>query len=47
VFQRDTLADWRSVHGQRHAASRSFRRKVDAPTRARAHELLALFGLDG
>jgi NitT/TauT family transport system ATP-binding protein len=46
VFQRDTLADWRSVLDNVLLVT-EFRRKVDAPTRARAHDLLALFGLDG
>jgi NitT/TauT family transport system ATP-binding protein len=44
VFQRDTLADWRTVLGNVLLIS-EFRRRDRAQSEARARELLALFGL--
>jgi NitT/TauT family transport system ATP-binding protein len=44
VFQRDTLADWRTVMGNV-LLIKEFRGGLDAATRARASDLLALFGL--
>jgi NitT/TauT family transport system ATP-binding protein len=46
VFQRDTLADWRSVMDNVLLVT-EFRGRVDAATRTRAKDLLSLFGLDG
>ena len=46
VFQRDTLADWRSVMGNVLLVT-EFRGRVDDATRARAKDLLSLFGLAG
>jgi NitT/TauT family transport system ATP-binding protein len=46
VFQRDTLADWRSVMRNVLLVT-EFRGRVDGATRARASDLLSLFGLAG
>lgn len=46
VFQRDTLADWRSVV-ENVLFVAELRGRNGADTKARAHDLLSLFGLDG
>jgi NitT/TauT family transport system ATP-binding protein len=46
VFQRDTLADWRTVM-QNVLLVSEFRGTANAAARSRARELLSLFGLDG